>query len=155
MAEKNNIPFPQANNFDNILKIVLIDDENNLKNNDFLKELLDLGTDRQISYYLSACEFLGLLQRRNLTLLGKEIRNLPKDIQILKLSQLIVSSPVFGEVFFMKYFSGKQLSKDEISELISIIYGIDSDEVCGRRASTVSKWLEWIEKNKENIMTLS
>lgn len=155
MAEKNNIPFPQANNFDNILKIVLIDDENNLKNNDFLKKLLDLGTDRQISYYLSACEFLGLLQRRNLTLLGKEIRNLPKDIQILKLSQLIVSSPVFEEVFFMKYFSGKQLSKDEISELISIIYGIDSDEVCGRRASTVSKWLEWIEKNKENIMTLS
>lgn len=150
MAEKNNIPFPQANNFDNILKIVLIDDENNLKNNDFLKELLDLGTDRQISYYLSACEFLGLLQRRNLTLLGKEIRNLPKDMQILKLSQLIVSSPVFGEVFFMKYFSGKQLSKDEISELISIIYGIANDEVCSRRASTVFKWLEWIEKNREN-----
>ena len=51
----------------------------------------------------------------------------------------------------MKYFSGKQLSKDEISELISIIYGIDSDEVCGRRASTVSKWLEWIEKIKRTL----
>ena len=103
MEERNSVPFPQANDFEKIIKLLEVN-EDKLKDNDYLKELLSLGTDRQISYYLSACEFLGLILKRQFTEVAKELKSVSNDTRVLKLSQLIVSMPVFGEVFFMRYY---------------------------------------------------
>lgn len=147
MEERNNVPFPQANDFEKIIKLLEVNEEK-LKDNAYLKELLNLGTDRQISYYLSACEFLGLIFKRHFTEVAKELKSVSNDTKVLKLSQLIVSMPVFGEVFFMRYYYNSNLSIDEISQMISILYKIDNYEVCKRRASTVIKWLSWIDYKK-------
>lgn len=147
MEEKNNIPFPQANDFKKIIKLLEVDEEK-LKDNSYLKDLLDLGTDRQISYYLSACDFLGLISKRSFTAQANNLKYLSNDTKVLKLSQLIVSMPVFGEVFFMRYYFNSNPSIEEISQMISILYKIDNYEVCKRRASTVIKWLSWIEEQK-------
>lgn len=150
MEEKNNIPFPQANDFNKIIQILECQ-ESQLQDNNFLKEKLDLGTDRQISYYLSASEFLGLIYKRKFTKLAVDIKSYSLESRILKLSQMIVSLPVFGEVFFMKYYYGNNSTTDEIAQLISILYGIDNYEVCKRRASTVNKWMSWIDEQKRNF----
>ncbi len=149
MEEKNKLPFPQANDFVKIFLIINMEDEDYLHDNQFLKKYLSLGTDRQISYYVSACEFLGIIDRkRNFTEEGREIRKLARDLQVLKLSRKITSLPVFGEVFFMKYIYNTEMSTEEIAELISTIYKVDNISVCNRRASTVTSWLNWIEKQK-------
>lgn len=111
--------------------------------------MLNLGTDRQISYYLSACEFLGLILKRQFTEVAKELKSVSNDTRVLKLSQLIVSMPVFGEVFFIRYYYNSNPTIDEISQMISILYKIDNYEVCKRRTCTVIKWLSWIDEQKD------
>ena len=62
MEQKNKkYPFPQANDFNKILLLLNIDNESLFNDKEYLKIYLDLGTERQISYYLSAFQFLGLI----------------------------------------------------------------------------------------------
>ena len=150
MEEKQNkVPFPQANDFNKILKIIEIADEDKLFDTYFLIDYLELGTQRQISYYVSAAEFLGIIdKRRRFTDFGKELRNSIYESRVLKLCQRITSLPVFGEIFLMQYLYKETVDTNYISQMISDIYGIDNVEVCNRRASTVKKWLLWIDSNK-------
>lgn len=149
MVEKNKAPFPQANDFNKIVLLIELDDDIYLSNKEYLMEYLTLGTERQIAYYISACEFLGLINsHKKFTDLCVDIKKSSYDSKILKLSRLIIGLPVFGEVFFMEYLYGVKMKNDDISQLINTIYGIDNIEVCKRRASTVSKWIDWINNNK-------
>ncbi len=150
MEEKQNrVPFPQANDFGKILKIIEIDDEDRMSDTNYLLNYLELGTQRQISYYVSAAEFLGIVDKsRSFTSFGNELRNSIYESRVLKLCQRIISLPVFGEIFFMQYLYKEAVDTDYISQMISDIYGIDNVEVCNRRASTVKKWLSWIDSNK-------
>ena len=150
MEEKQNkLPFPQANDFNKILKIIEIDDEDKLMDTSFLMDYLELGSQRQISYYVSAAEFLGIIDRdRKFTDFGDELRSSIYESRVLKLCQRIISLPVFGEIFFMQYLYKEAVDTNYISQMISDIYGIDNVEVCNRRASTVKKWLSWIDSNK-------
>lgn len=149
--EDKRIPFPQANDFNKIVLLLNIADVRSLRDKEYLMTYLNLGTERQIAYYLSAMEFLGLINKdKTFTLTGMEIRDSSHDLKILKLCRLIVSLPVFGEVFFMKYLYNEELSNNDITQLISSIYEIENYEVCKRRTSTVVKWLDWVEKNRQN-----
>ena len=144
------IPFPQANDFNKIIKIALIDNPDNLANKSLLMKLLDLGTERQVSYYMSACEFLDIIDSNgNLTDFAKLIREKCFETQILMLAKKIISKPVFGEVFLMRYYNCIDIQTEEISQLISDIYNIKNYNVSNRRASTVKSWIKWIEEQKE------
>lgn len=147
--EDKNVPFPQANDFEKIYSLICITEEEQLNDKNYLMELLSLGTERQIAYYISACEFLGVITHdKKFTKIGLKIREANLDLQILMICKIIVSSPVFGEAFFMKYLYNASLKQDDIAQMIGIIYKIDNYEVCSRRASTVIKWIEWIEEHK-------
>lgn len=147
---RNKVPFPQANDLTKIVALIRAD-QNILLDNDCLIEILQV-TQRQINYYLSACSFLGILdKKRKFTDLGISLKAKGQEGLIVALSQLIVSKPVFGEVFFSKFFDNESLSNEEISELITLNYGIESTEVADRRASTVKKWIDWIFEHKELI----
>ena len=141
MAKENKkIPFPQANDFNKIFKLICLEDQSKIKDKSYLMKYLSLGSERQISYYISACEFLGILNHnREYTNIGNNRRKASTDFKILFICERIISLPVFGVIF----------SQDDISQLISTIYGINNFEVCKRRASTVIKWLKWIEENKK------
>ena len=146
MEERNNIPFPQANDFDKVLKLLMIDDQNKLNNQQCLLAYLELGTTRQVLYYLSACEFLGIINKERLfTEFGNRLRKSSKDTRIILLCKAIIEKPVFGESFFLKYLFKEKLNKDHVSQLISELYGINNIAVCDRRAATVIKWLEWVD----------
>lgn len=149
-SQDKKIPFPQANDFTKVIKI-LETDEQELTNKEYLMKVLEVSTNRQVQYYISACQFLGLLDEDcKFTKDALKIRKSCYDNKILSLSRLIVSTPVFGEVFFKKYIYNEDSSKDEIAQLISDLWNSDdSFAVCYRRASTVKKWLEWIEENVE------
>lgn len=137
------IPFPQANDVEKIITIIRTD-EQKLLDNDFLMNTLNV-TQRQINYYLSASTFLGVLDsKRHFTELGRSLTVKGNEGLVIALSKLIISKPVFCEVFFNKLFNGEYLSIDEISQMITIDYELDNVEVANRRASTVKKWVSWI-----------
>lgn len=144
------IPFPQANDFNKVYNLICIDDESKLFDKEYLKQYLNLGTERQIAYYLSACEFLGIITRnKKYTELGQKIRNTNSDLRIIMICKLIISLPVFGEVFLLNYLYNEKSTHEDIAQLISVLYGIDNYEVCNRRASTVNKWIEWVIENRK------
>lgn len=151
MEEKksNKIPFPQANDVNKIIQIIRMDQRELFENSLLIKQL---GvTQRQINYYLAACVFLGIIdKKRRFTQFGANLKNKGQEGLIAALSQIIVSKPVFGEVFFNKLFNNVFLTNEEISELISLEYEIDSIEVADRRASTVRKWISWIFSHTES-----
>ena len=146
---KSKVPFPQANDVNKLIAIIRVE-QDQLFDNQYLIELLKV-TQRQVNYYLSACSFLGILDRkRHFAELGLSLKSKGQEGLIVALSQIIVSKPVFGEVFFNKLFNGCFLTNEEISELITFNYGVDSIEVADRRASTVKKWIDWIFDHIEN-----
>lgn len=122
--------------------MICLYDETKLFDKDFLKEYLLLETERQISHYLSACEFLGIISYKQYTELGKEIRNANSDFRVLMIFKMILSFPLFGNLFLMSYLYNENSNQDDIAQLISMLYGIENYAVCKRRASTVNEWLE-------------
>ena len=55
------IPFPQADDFEKIITILNLSNESLLKNSDSLSSILGGISIRQVSYYLSAAMYLGLI----------------------------------------------------------------------------------------------
>lgn len=147
MDEK--IIFPQANDFNKVIRIIYLS-ENELLDNQLLSNHLELETDRQISYYLNAAIYLGIInQDKKFTDFGWKLKESGNDTLKNMLSMKIVSKAVFGDVFFYKYFHGVDLKNDEIAQLMLIDSEVNSDSVAERRASTVTSWLKWIETLKD------
>ena len=72
-----NAPFPQADDFEKVVKILNVDDAEKLKNTSYISMLIGDLTSRQVSYYLAACKYLGLIDdKRCFTNEGKRIRKL-------------------------------------------------------------------------------
>lgn len=142
------IPFPQANDFEKVITILNIENAEKLVDKKYLSSLLDMVTDRQVQYYLSACAYLGLINKeKKFTKLAHELRTLNSSEQIIELARLIVSDKVFGNVYFSQKMYGMKLSTDEIVDIMKtqgVVF--DSEEMYKRRAQSVSSWLAWIER---------
>jgi len=152
MEEEDNdeidAPFPQANDFEKVIKLIKIDKENYLQDNDYLITLLGIS-QRQVNYYLAACAFLGIIDNERLfTEYGCDLRKKGHDQFLSSISMKIISFPVFGETFFSRFFYDEELSKEDIGELVSVSYGITNQGVAERRASTVKNWINWIFEQK-------
>lgn len=153
MEEEDNIeaPFPQANDFTKVLKLINVEKENLLQDNQYLVNLLGV-TQRQVNYYLAACAYLGIIDKNRLfTEYGCFLRSKGHEQFIYSLSRKIVSMPVFGDVFFSRFLYDEELTNEDISELISLEYKIDNHDVSYRRASTVSHWIDWIFSNRNQL----
>jgi hypothetical protein len=141
--------FPQANDFQKVIKIIYLS-ENELLDNQFMSKHLELDTDRQVSYYVNAAIYLGIInQEKKFTDFGWKLKEAGSENFKNMLAMKIVSKSVFGDVFFYKYFHGVELKNDEIAQLMLMYQEVNSDSVAERRASTVTSWLKWIESLKD------
>lgn len=141
--------FPQANDFQKVIKIIHLS-ENELLNNKFMSKHLELDTDRQLSYYVNAAIYLGIInQDKKFTDFGWNLKEAGNENFKNLLAMKIVSKTVFGDVFFYKYFHGTELKNDEIAQLMLMYQEVNSDAVAERRASTVTSWIKWIESLKD------
>ncbi|MBO4516528.1 hypothetical protein J5751_03755 [bacterium] len=146
--EDLNVPFPQANDFEKIIKLIKIEDEALLQDNNYLVSILNVS-QRQINYYIAACVFLGVVDNKRLfTEFGCLLRKKGYDNFLSSISAKIISMPVFGDAFFSRFFYDEELSTDDIAELLSITYGIENQAVAKRRASTVKNWINWLFKQR-------
>lgn len=148
MDEIKNVPFPQADDFEKVISLLNIPDESKLDDKKYLSFVLENISERQVTYYLSACMYLNLVTKdKTFSPLGKSIRELSQTRQRIELIRLLISDKVFGTVFITEKVYGVKLEKEEIIEIIKSEFPSYSDELYDRRYQTVKKWLNWIDSN--------
>lgn len=148
MVIRDNIPFPQADDFNKIIKILNIDDLRILKSKECISNILGGIAERQAQYYLSACMYLDIIDRdRNLTEFGIYLRNISRLNQEIELAAKIVSLDIFGYIFFLEKKLQTKLNKDEVVDIMKKYINFESEEMYKRRAQTIIKWVEWINNS--------
>lgn len=141
----NNAPFPQANDFGKVITIVNVENEEKLKDYDRMGVLLGDVSSRQVDYYTAACAYLGILdEEKHFTPLGKSLRTMHGIDQLAELARIVVSDKVFGTVYFQQKFSGLQLEKNDVIEIMKENVLLATEPMYERRASTVISWVKWI-----------
>lgn len=148
MENSNEFPFPQADDFEKIVQLLNLKDEEKLRDKEFLCELLGDISGRQAQYYISACQYLGFVSsEKKYTDYGEKIRSLGESQQYIEFAIAIVSKPVFGTAYFTGKMLGEPCSREDIIEIMhDHNVGFEKPEMYKRRAQTVVKWIEWINQ---------
>lgn len=147
----SNIPFPQANDMQKIIKL-LTSNESVINNKKETMKLIDVKTTRQVAYYLSALRFLNYL-KHDKTFTDKA-NSLMKDERkiIIDIYNQLLNNEIFGKVY--KQFKNTkeidvQLIKKEIQKNKKL-----SQSTVERRASTIKSWVEWMDSVSNCIDSL-
>ena len=107
---------------------------------------------RQTDYYITACVYLGLVERTSingergckLSLEAKNIMALSYKQKYLALIKKIFICPVFHKTFNFIIQNNKIPNKDEICQIMSKSNLSINKTTINRRSSTVRSWLDWI-----------
>ena len=150
-TEEPPITFPQADTFSRIVDILSV-----LYEKTMTPEEVTLKYDfdaRQTSYYISACEYLGLLYRdtneygeRQYTLSreAKSIMELRYKQKYLALIRTMLERPVVPKAFGVALRSSGVPEKAAICKIMEEADLPINGTTIMRRSSTVRGWLEWI-----------
>lgn len=146
------ISFPQANSFIRIINLCEL-----LYKSEMSKEDITSNYDfdpRQTNYYTDAGRYLGLIDKKRLdgvvkfflTTEGKKLFKLRYKDRQLKYVELIFKHKPFRECFRQCIETSEIPSKKEVVRIMeeSGIYNVQASSTYGRRASTVTGWINWI-----------
>ena len=138
----NNIPFPQANDMEKIIRLVLAD-ESILEDKTEAMKVIDATTERQVAYYLSALSFLGYItHNKKFTDKATSLKSNP-----LSLKQDIYNQLRANNIFdkqYQKYVNIRKVDIDELKLDIAKSHPHISESTISRRASTIRAWVEWM-----------
>jgi hypothetical protein len=145
------ITFPQADSFARIIDLLSILFEHGLTREDVtIKYKFD---PRQTNYYISACEYLGLIERTNnimgerkyqLSAEARKIMNLRYKEKYMALIKRILECSVFYRAFEFIIKYNKIPDKNEICQIMKKSHLAINQTTIGRRSSTVRSWIDWI-----------
>lgn len=146
------ISFPQANSFSRIINLCEL-----LYRSEMSKEDITSNYDfdpRQTNYYTDAGRYLGLIDKKRqngvvkffLTTEGKKLFKLRYKDRQLKFVELIFKHKPFRECFRQCIATSEIPSKQTVVKIMeeSSIYNVQAASTFGRRASTVTGWINWI-----------
>ncbi len=146
------VPFPQANSFKRVINLCELLNETELTKDEITNNY-DFDP-RQTNYYTDAGRYLGLIRKRreegqivfSLTDEGQRLFRLKYKPRQLKFVELILNHKVFNETLRLCIERGGILQRHEIVAIMkeSNLYNIESEDTFYRRASTISRWIEWI-----------
>ena len=145
---KNDAPFPQANDFKKVIKILNTEEEK-LNDYEVMRVVLGDVTSRQVDYYESACIYLGLMTKeKKFTQKGIIVRSMSGIRQTIALSQIVVSDAVFGTVYFTWKMLGIEPELDDVITIMKQYVSLKTEKMYKRRASTVIRWVKWVISNE-------
>ncbi|MBP2134044.1 hypothetical protein J2128_002010 [Methanomicrobium sp. W14] len=147
------VPFPQANDLDKILDMVVSFDEK-WKTSEQISEQFKFN-GRQGEYYANAAIYLDFLERDPhyksfflLTRLGNEVKNYPLRRYRNKILLVqLMRKPVFRSAAMLLKECGydlKKVTRESVAQIIKDNYSNYSMVTCRRRASTVISWIKWV-----------
>jgi hypothetical protein len=146
------VPFPQADNFERVINICELLNEQELSRNDVTEQYA--FDARQTNYYTDAARYLGLLEKRRdgatpiygLSDRGKGLLALNYKQRQLAYCGLILSHKAFGDTLQKYLENGNMPSTAEVIRIMkqANLYHVASDSTFERRSSTIKGWLNWI-----------
>lgn len=136
--------FPQANDIEKILRLLMVNDESNFKDSLEMQSILEVSSYRQVQYYLMALKYLNLIDsNKRFTEIARKIRTMNYDERDVMIAKRILSKNVFKEVYNLEIKQKNSLDKSEVINIMRKNHPELSDNTIERRASTVMKWVEW------------
>lgn len=149
--EENSYTFPQANDLEKVITVMSIARADLIRDRVHIAHILGDVSDRQVTYYVSACVYLGFITpNREFTEYGREVLSMPRSEKIVEIVRRIISDPIFGYVFFMQRLLGVKLEREDIIDLMKK-HTVLTEQLYKRRAQTVVKWVEWIDSNFPDV----
>lgn len=147
----NSIPFPQANDINKVIALVQAGDEI-IGNKEKAKDVINVGTPRQVSYYLSALQYLKYLgQNKKLTDRALKLKNSKSEL-VSDIYNQLLEDKLFGKAYHDFKVTGK-VNIDKVTSDLKKENQRLSESTLRRRASTISSWVEWMYGiDKENEM---
>ena len=149
----NSIPFPQANDINKVIALVQAGDEI-IKDKEKAKEVINVGTPRQVSYYLSALQYLNLKylgQNKKLTERALKLQNSKSEL-VSDIYNQLLEDKLFGKAYHDFKVTG-EVNIDKVTSDLKKGNKRLSESTLRRRASTISSWVEWMYGiDKENEM---
>ena len=144
----NNIPFPQANNMEKIIKVIMYG-EQSINDKEKIMKLIDVNSTRQVSYYLSALQFFHILTY------NKEFTNKAKNIFSDKakieeyIYEFLMENDLFSKFYYI-FLSSKKVDIEIIKKGLKSKKQQLSESTINRRSSTIKAWLEWMYSYKSD-----
>jgi hypothetical protein len=145
-------PFPQADSVDRLIKIAELITKKPVSKNE-IAAIFDFE-ERQASYYLNACKYLGLAEQRKVSKesiwsgspTAKNIFASNKSSQIEYFCLLILSIDSCAKIF-LALQDNKTIGKPEIQHIFNRSKDSlnCSGETTKRRAKTVEAWAKWVD----------
>lgn len=147
----NFIPFPQANDINKVIALVQAGDDI-IENKEKAKEVINVGTPRQVSYYLSALQYLKYLgQNKKLTERALKLQNSKSEL-VSDIYNQLLEDKLFGKAYHDFKVTG-QVNIDKVASDLKKENQRLSESTLRRRASTIRSWVEWMYGiDKENEM---
>lgn len=150
IEQEPNVTFVQADSFDKVISLV----ENLDSSPMTAAEIAELFgfKERQSDYYYNACKYLGLAEKDKdeegvtrvyITALGKRLLKMSYKVRQLEYVKLIMKHRIFNEIFEITLRNGEIPDKRLISNKMREL-SVCSDNLIGRRASSIRGWITWI-----------
>lgn len=138
----NSIPFPQADDINKVITLVQAGDEI-IENKEKAKEVINVGTPRQVSYYLSALQYLKYLGRnKKLTERALKLKNSKSEL-VSDIYNQLLEDKLFGKAYHDFKVTGK-VNIDKVTSNLRKESQRLSESTLRRRASTIRAWVEWM-----------
>lgn len=147
----NSIPFPQANDINKVIALVQAGDDI-IEDKEKAKDVIDVGTPRQVSYYLSALQYLKYLgQNKKLTERALKLKNSKSEL-VSDIYNQLLKDKLFGKAYHDFKATG-EVNIDKVTSDLKKENKRLSESTLKRRASTIRSWVEWMYGiDKENEM---
>ncbi|KGI40817.1 hypothetical protein RS78_09445 [Clostridium tetani] len=152
VLDEPKISFPQADNFNRVINLCEL-----LCRNEMSKEEITVNYDfdpRQTNYYTDAGRYLGLIDKKRkngvikffLTSEGKKLFKLRYKDRQLKYVELIFKHKPFRECFDECLKTSEIPNRQDIVKIMedAEVYNVQAKSTYKRRASTVTRWINWI-----------
>lgn len=150
--EPDDIPFPQADDFERVINLCeLLDEHQQLSRGEVTDNYA--FNARQTNYYVDAARYLGLVEKNRddgevtygLSSYGLRVLRMPYRQRQLELCKDILQHRAFYLTFQQSQQVGAVPRKQQIMENLDASTSDKmSETTLGRRSSTVRGWVEWI-----------
>ena len=138
----NSIPFPQANDINKVITLVQAGDDI-IEDKEKAKEVINVGSPRQVSYYLSALQYLKYLgQDKKLTERVLKLKNSKSEL-VSDIYNQLLEDKLFGKAYHDFKATGK-VNIDKVTSDLKKENQRLSESTLRRRASTIRAWVEWM-----------
>lgn len=153
IVSEPSIPFPQANSFERIINLCELLQDNGSLSKEEITDNYDFDK-RQTNYYTDAGRYLGWIEKVNseggiyfqLTTTGSRLFELSITLRQIEFVKTILSHVVFKRTLELYFKKLDKPTKEEIVQIMktSNLYNVNSESTFERRASTISRWIDWI-----------